>query len=101
MAKKEVSARSLIKDIQQKAWEKVKDAPRRERGTKAEVQARALEKTAEKLGRSVKQLRDIESGKRPGNNLVDGLKQVKRGRKVEAPAKDEKKVKARQRPEKT
>jgi hypothetical protein len=93
MAKrKEQTSRGVIKDLLAKAWEKAKGKPRSERGTKAEVEAREVKRLAEKTGRSAKQIRDIESGKRPGKNLLDPLKQIKRGRKVVAPPKEPKKI---------
>lgn len=94
-AAKEITSRSLIRDIQAKEWTRVKDQPRSQRGTKAEVYERALKKIADKAQRSVKQIRDIESGKRPGKNLLQPLKQIKSGRRVTAPEKQEQKVKAR------
>lgn len=93
--KKEQTSKGLIKDILSKAWEKAKELPRKLRGTKANVEERARERIAEKTGRSKKQIKDIEKGKRPGKNLLDSLKQMKRGRKVTAPPKEEKKAKAR------
>lgn len=96
--KKETTARGVIKDILTKAWDKVKGKPRSERGTKAEVEAGALKRIADKVGRSIKQVKDIAIGKRPGKNLVEPLKQVKRGRKVEAPPKEEKKVTRKKKP---
>jgi outer membrane biosynthesis protein TonB len=101
MAKKtEVTSKGVIRDLLSKAWEKVKELPRKIRGTKADVEAKELKRIAEKTDRSVKQIKDIKEGKRPGKNLLDPLKQIKRGRKVQAPPKEEKKVKARKKPEK-
>lgn len=87
MAKKEAGSKGVIKSLLSRAWEKVKDLPRRIRGTKADVEAKERKKIAEKTGRDPKQIRDIEKGKRPGRNLLDSLKAMKAGRKVEAPPK--------------
>lgn len=100
MAKKtkEPTSKGIIKDLLSKAWQKAKDLPRKLRGTKADVEAKERKRIAEKTGRSSKQIRDIEQGKRPGRNLFEPLKKLKRGRKPEAPPKEEKKVKARKKP---
>src|SRR5262249_37321088 len=98
--KKETTAKSVIKDLLAKAWDKVKGKPRSERGTKAEVQAREVKRIAEKAGRSAKQIRDIEKGKRPGKNLLEPLKRLKAGRKVAAPPKEPKKITRKAKPAK-
>lgn len=82
------TSKSLIKGLLSKAWEKVKDIPRKVRGTKADVEAKERKRIAEKLDRSEKQVREIEKGKRPGRNLFESLKRLKRGRKAEPPPKE-------------
>lgn len=100
MAKaKEVSSKTLITSLLDKAWQKAKGKPRSDRGTKADVEARELRRIAEKIGRSTKQIRDIKEGKRPGKNLAVPLKAMKGGRKPAPPPKDPIKAKARRKPE--
>ncbi len=103
MAKKktDTTSRGVIKGLLQKAWDKVKGKARSERGTKADVEAKERKRIAEKTGRSVKQVKDIEKGKRPGKNLFEPLKRLKRGRKAEDPPKEPKKItRKKERPEK-
>lgn len=100
MAKKKTeTSKGVIRDLLARAWAKVKGKPRSERGTKADVEAKERKRIAEKTGRSEKQIKDIEKGKRPGKNLFEPLRRMKRGQKAEAPPKDEKKI-TRKKPEK-
>ncbi len=97
-AAKETTSKSIIRDLVTKEWAKVKGQPRSKRGTKADVEARVIKRIAEKTGRNPKQIRDIEKGKRPGKNLFEPLKAIKRGRKVAAPPKEPKKITRRAKP---
>lgn len=96
MAKKETTSKGVIRDLMARAWEKAKEKAKglasKFRPKKADVEAKERKKIAEKTGRSAKQIADIEKGKRPGRNLLDSLKGLKRGRKVKPPEKEPKKI---------
>lgn len=96
--KKETTSKSIIGDLVAKEWAKVKGQPRSKRGTKADVEARIIKRVAEKTGRSTGQVRKVYKGERPGKNLLEPLKAIKRGRKVQPPEKEPKKITRRKKP---